>query len=140
MMRLAIAGLLLCCWCGCGRNDGVQRATVTGRVTFGGAEITEGSIAFYPIGATKGPSAGGAIQKGRYAVAAAQGPVVGRNRVEIRGPLRKTGRKIQSNVGPPGVMMDEEVEAVPDRYNSKSTLNCEIKPGNNTLDFELATK
>jgi hypothetical protein len=140
MRRLLIAMLLLGCWCGCGKNNGIQRATVMGKVTLDGVEFTSGSIAFYPIGDTKGPSSGGTIQNGRYSIAAGQGPVVGHNRVEIRGALKKTGRKVQKLFAKSGVMEDEVVEAVPSRYNVKSILDRELKAGDNTLDFELTTK
>jgi hypothetical protein len=37
-------------------------------------------------------------------------------------------------------MADEIIETVPARYNSQSTLEEEVKPGRNTLDFHLTTK
>jgi hypothetical protein len=140
MRRLVIAGLLLCCWCGCADRDG-GRAAVKGKVTLDGVAIGEegatATISFFPTGATKGPAAGGQIQGGQYSIAASQGPAVGRNRVEIHAS-KMTGRKVADVHD--GHMMDEMIEIIPARYNSESTLQRELKPGHNTLDFELSTR
>lgn len=138
MQRFLLAGLLLCCW-GCGKGDGLDRAAVAGKVTLDGAPIAMGSITFYPTGESKGPATGGNIEEGQYSIAVAKGPIVGRNRVEIRA-TRKTGNKVQAPMAERGVLTDEIVEAVPDRYNSNSALKCEVKPGNNKLDFKLSTR
>jgi hypothetical protein len=133
-----IVSLLLCCW-GCGNRDGLNRAAVAGKATLDGAPIAAGSITFCPTRDTKGPTTGGSIEDGQYAIPAAKGPIVGRNRVEIHA-TRKTGRKVQAPMSERGVLTDEIVEAVPARYNSNSTLEHEIKPGDNTLDFNLTTR
>ncbi len=80
--------------------------------------------------------AGGPIRDGRYSISAGQGPVVGLNRIEIHAQ-RKTGKNIPAALADPGEMMDETGEAIPDRYNTKSTLQREVKPGRNVFDFEL---
>ena len=136
MRRLVIAGLL-CCWCGCMRRDTVERASVEGMATLNGVSIEAGSISFLPTGSTKGPSAGGEIRGGRYAIAASRGPVVGHNRVEIRGGAKPTGRKLPDPYKA-GAMVDEIIESIPDCYNARSTLEREIKPGRNILDFQLS--
>ena len=38
-----------------------------------------------------------------------------------------------------GKMTEEQVEAVPPRFNSASTLKFEVKPGDNTADFEVSS-
>ena len=74
-----------------------------------------------------------AVKGGQYAIAAKDGLGTGPFRVEIRA-LRPTGEK----------SADPELipakEAVPAKYNSKSELTLEIKPGSNTADFELKSK
>lgn len=139
MIRSVSVVLILALACGCGSKSRWQHAAVEGEVTLDGVPIERGSIRFIPTGQTQGVPTGAAIEKGQYRIAAADGPVVGTNRVEISAS-RKTGRKIQAAMSDPGKTMDETVEAVPARYNKKSTLEREIKSEKNVLDFELRTK
>jgi hypothetical protein len=108
-------------------------------VTLDGAAIEKGSITFLPTGGTQGPATGAAVADGRYRLSAADGPVVGRNRVEIRAP-RRTGRKTPVWDTQPDNLIDESIEIMPARYNSESTLEAEVKPGKNTVNFELTTQ
>lgn len=135
MRRLFLAGLLLLAG-GCRQGDGIQRAAVGGTVTLDGVSVAEGSIAFYPCGDTRGPVAGGVIRDGAYHLNTRQGPAVGANRVEVHA-RKKTGRQIPSREI--GIMMDEETEAIPGRYNTDSTLLAAIKPGNNVCRWELTS-
>ena len=64
---------------------------------------------------------------------------MGQNRVEIRA-IRKTGKMIQKPLAPKGQMIEESVEAIPPRYNSGITLKTEVKAGENTTNFEVASK
>jgi hypothetical protein len=140
MQRALAVSLVFCFLGGCGASGGPSRGAVEGRVTLDGVEIEQGSITFKPTAGTQGPTAGGPITKGRYRLSAAEGPVVGRNRVEILAPVN-SGRKVPAPFGNPGEMSDEIVEKVPARYNTQSTLEREVKPGSNTLDFiDLTTK
>jgi hypothetical protein len=107
-------------------------------VTLDGAPLSEGTITFFPSGATRGPAAGGAIVDGRYDIPAAEGPVVGTNRIEIRS-VQKTGRIVKSPVavettGPPIDMVEELEEVVPPRYNRDSTLEFTIKEGDENVN------
>jgi hypothetical protein len=139
MERLAVVAMLLFC-CGCGQSDGPVRVAVAGRVTLDGTPIAEGTINFLPTSGTKGPTAGAPITDGLYSIAAAKGPCVGRYRVEIRGS-KKTGRQVLAP-GPKtsGLMVDEILEIVPKRYNAESTLEADLKPGQNELDYSLTAK
>ncbi|MCY2992356.1 MAG: hypothetical protein NTY19_31400 [Planctomycetota bacterium] len=102
-----------------------------------GQPLEQGSIAFVPTGTTSGPAAGGTISGGTYAVQQNVGPVADTYRVQIRS-MRKTGKKIAAGSPlPPGTMVDEEIEALPAKYNNQSTLEKEVKAGKNTIDFEL---
>ena len=135
-----VASLLLLCW-GCGGNDGPPRSTVKGRITLDGVDIPEGTITFFPASGTKGPTAGTSIAAGRYSLTSERGPLAGRYRVEIHGS-RKTGRQVPAP-GPvvnPKALVDEIVETVPKRYNLQSTLEADVKPGRNDLDFTLTAK
>jgi hypothetical protein len=132
--------LLLSCSGGCDtKKPGPQRAAVAGRITLDGESIQQGSIAFIPTGSTSGMTSGGPIQDGHFSIPLNAGVVVGKNRVEIHA-ARKTGRKVPAAMGQPGEMADEQVEAVPARYNTYSTLEREIVSGDNELTFDLSTK
>lgn len=118
---------------GCSSGDGLKRAQVKGEVKVDGLPLEEGSINFFPAGTAEGPSAGGVIEQGKYDLPRERGPVVGPNRVEIRG-VKKTGRMVP-NAMAPGTMREELVEALPGDVNTKSTLVREIAPGENIVDF-----
>ena len=121
---------------GCGGSGGPQRAAVSGNVTLDGSPIPEGSINFYPTGASKGPSAGGEIHDGTYALAARQGPVVGACRVEIRA-TRKTGQKTSFGTK----VADVVHQYVPAKYNTQSELTAEVAAdGPNQFDFSLSSR
>jgi hypothetical protein len=120
---------------GCGTSD---RASVDGVVTVGGAKLESGTITFIPTNGNKGPSAGGTIENGKYRIESDKGPMVGENKVAILG-RKKTGRKVPVP-GTENLMMDEMVEVVPPRYHSGDALKSTIKPGKNTLDFQLDAK
>jgi hypothetical protein len=47
---------------------------------------------------------------------------------------------IQKALGQPGELVDEMVEAVAPRYNSKSTLTVDVKAGEHTADFAVFSK
>jgi len=118
---------------GCSSGNGPDRAHVQGDVKVDGVPLEKGSIDFFPVDGTQGPSAGGVIENGKYDLALGKGPAVGRNRVEIHG-VKKTGRKVPDHMAP-GTMRDETVEAVPADFNTNSTLVRDIAPGSNVVDF-----
>jgi len=118
---------------GCGPGD---RASVSGKVTLDGHAVEDGVISF--VGGKGGSdSAWSKIQDGSYAIAAGKGPALGANRVEIRWS-RKTGKKLPAV--PPAPASEEVAEAVPERYNTKSELKADIKPGANELNYDLKSK
>lgn len=135
---LLAVGVLLAAFSGCRSTDGPPRASISGKVTFDGKPVEEGSIVFIPTEGTTGPSSGGQIKQGVYTVGAELGPVVGTNRVEITA-FHLTGRKLPAgSPSPPGTMVDEILPYIPPQYNRDSTLKIEIKPGDNAgTDFDL---
>ena len=118
---------------GCSSGDGLERARVRGEVRVDGQPLEDGSINFFPAGDAEGPSAGGVIKQGLYDIAQESGPVVGKNRVEIRG-VKKTGRMVPNHMAP-GTMREELVEALPPDVNTKSQLVRDVAAGTNVLDF-----
>jgi hypothetical protein len=124
---------------GCNSHRGAERGAISGTVKLDGAPIEQGSILFTPIEGTRGSVAGGEIVNGRYQLTLKKGPAVGWNRVEVRA-LRKTGKMVPKAFGRPGEMVPERAEAVPPKFNTKSKLKVEIKPGENTADFDVSSR
>lgn len=128
---------------GCGGGDdpnayeGPKRATVKGKVTFDGAPVTDGIIAFLGIGGDKLHKTGGPIVNGEYSIAEAKGPNQGVYRVEIRWP-KATGKK--SKDPDSGEEIDVKSDVIPTKYNEASELTKEVVLGSNTFDFELSSK
>jgi hypothetical protein len=123
---------------GCG-SRGANRGAVSGAVTLDGKPVERGSILFTPIEGTRGSVAGGEIENGRYQLSAKKGPAIGRSRVEVRA-MRKTGKMVPKAFGRPGEMVPEQVEAIAPRYNTKTELIAEIKPGDNTADYDVFSR
>ncbi len=117
---------------GCGAGMG---ASVTGKVALDGAPLDDATITFVPTVGGQRQAAWTAVKNGQYAIAAKDGLGTGQFRVEIRA-LRATGEKANQNEP----MLIPSKEAVPSKYNSKSELTVEIKPGQNTADFDLKSK
>lgn len=122
--------------CGCAE----KKAAIGGRVSLDNEPVEIGVITFEPVDGTKSPSSGAQITKGEYQIPQDQGPFPGTFRVEIR-VSRKTGKRIPAgSPAPAGTMVDEVVEAAPEKYNKESTLRFEVKPGTNAANFDLSTK
>lgn len=124
---------------GCG-SAGPERFAVKGTVTLDGEPVSEGSISFIPSGPEGGPTTGSLIENGKFSIPAEKGAVLGDHKVEIRAP-KQTGNQIP--VTPPAVspdgMVDEVVESIPEKYNSKTTLIHTIERGPNVVEFDLTS-
>ena len=121
---------------GCAEKNADVRGSVRGLVTFEGNRVAKGSIVFEPTAGTRGPSAGGDIDDGRYQIATPVGPAIGTHvvRVSVKGP---TGRRVQSLSEQ---LVDEIAEVLPAHCNTASTLQVEIKKGRNELNLDLRSK
>jgi hypothetical protein len=114
-----------------------SRSPVQGSVSYDGQPVDDGGVAFLPEG--DGPSAEervratGMIADGRYDFDARRGPFPGKYRVQIYWQ-KKTGKRVP---GEGGVMKDETQQAIPAKYNTSTELVVEVRPGRNTLDFDL---
>lgn len=129
--RLVLLASALLVVTGC---SGPRQVAVKGTVTYNGAKIDRGSIAFYPEAGTESRKAAASILDGEYEIAAERGPSPGKFKIEITW-AKKTGRTVPS--ADPGIMIDETTEGLPEKYNLASTLIREIEPGDNVLDFNL---
>jgi hypothetical protein len=135
---IGIAVLLACAGC---HRGGLDRNAIGGSVTLDGKALATGGILFSPIKGTRGPVTGGAIENGRYQLPRASGPVAGWYRVEIHA-TRKTGKMVPAPFRHPGEneMIEEQEEAVAPRFNFESTLEVEVKPGENAADFSVSSR
>ena len=89
-------------------------------MTVDGQPVGDGSISLIPSGGTIGPSSGGKIADGFYAIERKLGPAVGTYRVEILA-VRKTGRKVEAGPpSPPGTMIDETEQYVPPSITTRA--------------------
>ncbi len=125
-------GLLL----GCGRGSEIQRAIISGKVSYQGQPIAKGTIRFVPVKGTPGPQAGAEIKEGAYRVDASGGAPVGTLQVEIQAfretaarpnlpaPLREQGGGWQ--------------QYLPPQYNRESTMEVTVNgTGEQTQNFNL---
>lgn len=130
LLLWVIVGLLA--WEGCG-GAGVE---VSGKVMLDGARLDEATITFVPQAGGQRDAGWTMVQGGSYSIPAASQLGTGLFRVEIRALRSGGGDKGTSN--DPTLIASKEI--VPSKYNSKSELVAEIKPGKNVVDFELNTK
>lgn len=124
-----ISALLLPLCLGCQH----QGCPVQGEVTFEGQPVEDGTVTFEPADG-QGPTAGGRISTGRYSIDSDAAPLPGKKIVRIFG-VRKTGRRFNNFMTG---MTDEVVPCIPNVYNSRSTLSCELaRNGQSQMDFHL---
>jgi hypothetical protein len=125
-------GLVLVLGCG-----GSRYAPVSGTVTMDGKPLANVAVSFQPAGGEPNPgvgSSGRTDEKGEYTLQViggrGKGAVVGKHRVEVNPTVSKPDddRNPAPNV------------RIPARYNRASTLTFEVKPGDNTANFDLASR
>ena len=123
VVSVAVAG-------GCDRTP--ARSSVQGEIKLNGKPVDGGRICFIPLG-SKGTPAWTTITAGKYELSAADGPSVGKCKVEIQWQ-KVTGRKLKV---PPDRVVDETVEAIPTIYNKESKLELDVAPGPNDFSMDL---
>lgn len=125
-----LAALCTILLAGCGGPDKV--GGVTGKVTLSGQPLPDAMVTFSPTaeGATSG--VGKTDSEGNYTLTFAadvEGAQEGENVVRI-----STYREANPDADPPQPAVPEKVPA---KYNVKTELKVEVKPGSNTFDFPL---
>jgi len=149
MIRILAIGVAAAFLVGC--SDSSRRlGTVDGTVTFEGEPIPVGSIIFEVSGARP---ATGKIEDGKITQVTTfepnDGVPVGQADVAIyaaasadtASAVTESPDSRSANPGS-GYMGSGQKSLIPDRYNNPATsqLNCEIKPGENHVEFELKKK
>jgi hypothetical protein len=113
---------------GCGGEP-----VASGTVKVDGQPLEEGNISFFPVDG-KSTTAGGPIKGGQYTVNVPTGTM----KVVIS-KAKIVGYKKLYNT-PDAKQYPVTAEALPDRYNEKSELRLDVKPGKNQKDWELNSK
>jgi hypothetical protein len=126
-------GLLVILLALTGCMDRLKMADVEGDVTVDNEPIEEGSITFIPADG-KGPTTGGRIEDGHYAVKVPPGPM----KVAITRPKVVEMKKLYPTPDSPKRPIYKET--LPARFNDKTELRYEVEPGTNEKNFQLSTK
>ncbi len=117
-------------WEGCGA--GGASATLSGEVSFAGEPIRNGSIRLDPVNG-KGIPVSTQISDGKYSFAPGSGLVAGSYRVSI------TAVRVLAETEDPetGQKVQQTEQYIPDKYNTRTTLQISISGGTNTQNFAL---
>ena len=137
LLGCAFAATLLSA--GCGRNQGPERAVISGTVTFNGQPIPDGTIRFVPDASLSLPTTGTVIKDGKYKAERLGGVPVGTHKVQIeamrairRGPPPKPGESAPLRGG--GFQ-----KYIPKKYNDNTQLQFTVEPGSGEIikNFDL---
>ena len=129
---------LTCLVVGCGSS---KAAPVAGKVTLDGKPLANARINFQPVGEklnTGIGSFGKADANGEYTLSlidgSSPGAIVGKHRVAISAydEGKAVNPEDDRKKGPP--------DRVPLRYNVQTELSFDVKPGNNTANFDLKSR
>lgn len=122
---------------GCGSSDRPELGDVHGTVTMDGAPLANAQVVFSPEGGR--PSTGVTDAAGKYTltyIRDIKGAKVGNHSVRIESvPAAPSDPEAATKEAPIPFK-----ETIPAKYNAKSTLTAEVKPGENTIDFPLESK
>ena len=131
---------------GCGStSDQPELGQVTGTITLDGEPLKGIAVVFYPDSGR--PARGKTSPEGKYEltyIRETKGTKVGHNRVEVA-PDEEGAEEEESGDG----SGEEQVQKpkakgakpkIPARYNTKSELEADVKPGENVFDFKLESK
>ena len=122
-----VVGCLLLAGCGSG-ND---RAAVRGKVTLNGRPLADAIVQFQPVAPNGSPSAAKTDAQGRYELMSTfstPGAIPDEHLVTIRSAATYYD---EEDCGA------EQRERIPAKYNAQSELRRTVKPGRNTIDFDL---
>ncbi|MBN2293164.1 MAG: hypothetical protein JXM70_12105 [Pirellulales bacterium] len=119
---------------GCSSGSSLDRAALTGTVTFDGKPLDRGMIGLLPTGDTRGPQGSAAIKSdGTYEVQTAgkPGTVIGTHKVVVQ--CRETISQQEARDMKVGRSL------IPAKYTSYDTtpLTVEVTPGENVFDIKL---
>ena len=134
LVQRSIAWAALCLvfmFVSCGADDGLERAIVSGSVTFDGTPIANGEIRFVPMDGTRGPISGAPIVDGEYVAKSNGGVPLGGHTVRIKAFTTDT------KSGSVDERDDGEIQIIPAKYNRDSNLTADVDGKSDQVDFEL---
>jgi hypothetical protein len=142
LAMILLASLALTLGCGSGQ---VKVYPVKGKITYGGKPLVGGgSIAFIPLTAQEGKTAGGTIlEDGSYVMTThkeGDGSMAGEFRVAIMQEVFKEPKKTQDGQAAAKATTDvPEADRIPDSYKSftDSPLKTTIEPQPNEKNFDI---
>jgi hypothetical protein len=136
---VAVAAAFAVMGCSSRPPDQPPLGRVRGTVTMNGRPLAGVDVVFSPE--TGRPSVATTDPAGRYDltyVNITKGAKVGRHKVSIT-PTDVSGGEASGSAAKNGGPATPPV-SVPKKYNSRSTLTAEVKPGGNTINFPLDSK
>lgn len=134
MTNRTICLFLVLTWSGCGGPSGPAVGTVTGTVTFDGQPVPNASIQFVPIPEGR-TSTAVTDAEGKYTLlydSTQAGALVAKHLVRVTTTVPATygdDGKVVKGSGKP--------ELLPERYNTSSEIEKEVKAGSNVIDLTL---
>lgn len=128
--------VLSCALTGCGSG---KPCSVAGKVKYAGEIVKSGSLRFDPVENTPGLPGKATITNGEYKIPQDAGMKAGKFLVSIYA-TRETGKTVtppEALEGQSAAPIKEVVQYIPAKYNTKSTLAVDLKPEENSHDFDL---
>lgn len=123
---------------GCGGGDGLKREAVSGKVTFNGKPLEQGTIQFLPTQGDQNAGAWGQIVDGAYSIGTSEGPAAGEYSVSI---TSASSGGAAADVPPGDDSGQVDPNAVPEQYNLRTTLKATVEAGKaNELNYDLTSK
>ncbi len=128
---------------GCGGSgDRPELGQVSGTITLDKKPLSGVAVVFQPDGGR--PASGTTDAEGRYEltyIGQTRGTKVGHNRVEIASSEEGEEDADEPEGDVDSLQAKQPVNSsrpsIPARYNTKSELEADVKPGKNTFDFDL---
>lgn len=125
---------------GCGGSDGLDRQPVAGAVTLDGTPLATGTVRFQPKSNDAGTDTSAPISGGKYAFSRETGPVPGTYTISITS-IEPPKDEVKQGMVPGDYRPPATKDAVPDKYNIKTTLEATVKAGQSeAIDFTLTSK
>jgi hypothetical protein len=131
-----LGGLALCG--ACSQGNALNQQAVSGSVTLDGRPLEHATIQFTPLDNPKGLFGGTLVNAGQYQITRDKGLPPGKYAVRISAAHRTEKAAV---AGPPGTGTSSPAkERLPERYNSKTEIQIEVKSnGGNKFDFDMTS-